>query len=71
MYVEITTGEDKGTMDQNRYAVRVDGDITMPRATREQIKDFLDGLDLRARIMFDCEQILDFDDVDLWFGPRA
>ena len=71
MNVEITTVEDKGTMDQNRYAVRVDGDITMPRATREQIKDFLDGLDLRARSMFDGEQILDFDDVDLWFGPRS
>lgn len=71
MKVTITTVDDKGTMAQNRFAVSVEGEVTMPRASRAQVLEFLDGIDLRAEVTFDGEPIDDYEDVDMWFAPRV
>lgn len=70
MKIEISTVENGDTVSRSRFAVRTNGEITMDRVTRSQVKDFLDGIDMRSRVIFDGEPILDFEDIDMWFGPR-
>ena len=52
------------------FRVVVDGDLLMPRASRRAVKEYLDGIDLRADVTIDGEPISDYEDVDMWFGPR-
>lgn len=64
MKVEITS------VENHRFEICVNGEVADADATRAQVKDFLDGIDMRSYVTFDGERIFDYDDVDMWFAPR-